>query len=322
MERAFTPGTASGHLTAKIPTVELTQTVREALAHVLAGEWDSAECVWLVDREGRLCGAVSLEVLLRADATAVVGEIGEPPPAAVAADLHQEQVALHAIQYGQHAVPVIGARGRLLGAVLAGSLLRILRSEHVEDLHRLVGIAPERRGPLGRSEEPPARSAWHRLPWLLVGLAGSMVATLTMSSYETALEQQVALGFFVPGIVYLADAVGTQSETLAVRRLARPHPPLTALVARELGTGVLIGVVLAAITWLAVLLGFGQPRLAAAVSLAVLVSATVATVIGVSFPSLLARFGRDPALGSGPLATIVQDCLSILVYFGIATRMM
>jgi magnesium transporter len=29
--------------------------------------------------------------------------------------------------------------------------------------------------------------------------------------------------------------------------------------------------------------------------------------------------GKDPAYGSGPVATIVQDLLSLLAYFGIAT---
>jgi magnesium transporter len=41
----------------------------------------------------------------------------------------------------------------------------------------------------------------------------------------------------------------------------------------------------------------------------------MATTIGLLFPWLLQRLGQDPALGSGPVATIVQDVLSLLVYF-------
>ena len=37
------------------------------------------------------------------------------------------------------------------------------------------------------------------------------------------------------------------------------------------------------------------------------------------FPWLFQRFGADPAFGSGPLATVVQDLLSITVYLFIAT---
>jgi magnesium transporter len=40
-----------------------------------------------------------------------------------------------------------------------------------------------------------------------------------------------------------------------------------------------------------------------------------ATTIGLLFPWLLTYTGKDPAFGSGPVATIVQDILSLLIYF-------
>ena len=41
------------------------------------------------------------------------------------------------------------------------------------------------------------------------------------------------------------------------------------------------------------------------------------TFIAMALPSLFKRLGLDPAFGSGPLATLLQDLLSILVYFGV-----
>jgi magnesium transporter len=38
-----------------------------------------------------------------------------------------------------------------------------------------------------------------------------------------------------------------------------------------------------------------------------------------TLPWFLDRLGLDPAFGSGPLATVVQDLLSIVIYFVIAT---
>jgi magnesium transporter len=35
-------------------------------------------------------------------------------------------------------------------------------------------------------------------------------------------------------------------------------------------------------------------------------------------PWLFSASGHDPAFGSGPLATVIQDLLSILIYFAIA----
>jgi magnesium transporter len=38
-----------------------------------------------------------------------------------------------------------------------------------------------------------------------------------------------------------------------------------------------------------------------------------------TLPWAIQRFGKDPAFGSGPLATVIQDLLSILIYFVIAS---
>jgi magnesium transporter len=59
----------------------------------------------------------------------------------------------------------------------------------------------------------------------------------------------------------------------------------------------------------------GEPRLASAVGIALAAAGTVATTIGFAFPWLFASLGRDPAFGSGPLATVIQDVLSLVIYF-------
>jgi magnesium transporter len=164
-----------------------------------------------------------------------------------------------------------------------------------------------------------------RLPWLLVGLAGSVAATLVMARFEHALAAQLAIAFFVPGIVYLADAIGTQSEAIAVRSLSLNHlghlGSLRRVLLGELATGFLLGAALALLAFPVVLAVFGQAWLAAAVALALIAAGTSATTVGMLLPWLLARLGFDPALGSGPVATIIQDVLSLLVYLGVVSAL-
>ncbi len=52
-------------------------------------------------------------------------------------------------------------------------------------------------------------------------------------------------------------------------------------------------------------------------SLALLCSCTIATAVAMILPLTLQRLGFDPAFGSGPLATVIQDLLSIVIYFAI-----
>ena len=146
-----------------------------------------------------------------------------------------------------------------------------------------------------------------------------MLAALVVAHFEHLLQDKLAIAYFVPAIVYLADAIGTQTEAIAVRGLSLSRLTLRELLAGELRTGLLIGLALAAIALPLVALSVGDLRLGVAVAAAIVVAGTVATTIGLLLPWLFQRAGRDPALGSGPVATVIQDVLSLLIYFAIAT---
>ena len=58
-----------------------------------------------------------------------------------------------------------------------------------------------------------------------------------------------------------------------------------------------------------------------AVSLAIFAACATASFVALSLPWLLNRLGIDPAFGRGPLATVIQDLLSVIIYLVIATAM-
>jgi magnesium transporter len=213
------------------------------------------------------------------------------------------------------ALPVIDREGILAGVMPAQALLHVLRREHVEDLHRLAGIRRETAQARHAIEDPPLRRARHRLPWLLVGLAGGALATAAMAGFHGTIERTLATAFFVPALVYIADAIGTQSEAIAVRGLSLTRAGIGDMIVGELRTGMLMGGALGLVAYVPILLAFGDPRLAGAVATSIFVAGSLASAIGIGFPWALARRGLDPAYGSGPLATVIQDILTIIVYF-------
>lgn len=113
----------------------------------------------------------------------------------------------------------------------------------------------------------------------------------------------------------MADAIGTQTEAIMVRGLSLSQVSIGSLLVGELRTGFLIGAILGMLSFPFVWVVFGDMRLAIAVVVSLIAAGTAATSVGLLFPWLLAKMGKDPALGSGPLATIFQDVLSLLVYF-------
>jgi magnesium transporter len=307
--------TAAAHLDATTPRARADETahqMRERLQHEQHRAWDVL-CV--IDDHERLLGIVAPDALLGLPDDTLMGEAAQRELPRVLPGTDQERVASVALHHGLNAVPVVDDAGRLLGVVGASVLLDILRREHVEDLHVLAGISRETRQAREALESPPLRRARHRLPWLLVGLVGSMLATLVVARFEQALVSKPAIAFFIPGLVYLADAIGTQSEAVAVRGLSLSHAGLARLVGSEVRTGFLIGAALSLISFPLIWFAFGDLGLAAAVVLALAGASAVATTIGLLLPWLLGRLGVDPAYGSGPVATIVQDLLSLLIYF-------
>lgn len=308
--------TAGQHLVSRVPTARVDALVDATRNALQAAEFDATDAVYLLDADGRLAGLVPMNRLLAAAPERRLIDIAVAPAPSVHPAADQEHVASLAIRHGLTAVPVVDASGRLLGVVPPLALIDVLRREHVEDLHRLAGILREDTMARHAIEDPPVRRARDRLPWLLAGLVGSALATLVVAGFEQKLESKVAIAFFIPGIVYLADAIGTQSEAIAVRGLSLSQMPLSRAIAGEFRTGLLIGLTLAALTFTLIWLWLGDARLGLAVAGALIVASAVATTIGITLPWLLARLGRDPAFGSGPLATIIQDVLSILIYFG------
>lgn len=305
--------TALEHLE-KVPTVPASATAGVARVAALSHRIEGAN-VYCVDAAGKLVGVLHVTALLGlGDAELVKDHMLAPPPC-VPADADQETVAQAAIRLGLSAIPVEDEHGRFSGVVPATALLRVLRFEHHEDLDRLSGVLRRVERVTRAADEPPSRRVLERLPWLLVGLCGSALAAWVVSTFEATLEREVTAAFFIPGIVYLADAIGTQTEAVAVRGLAQSLVNPTKTFWKELGTGLFLGSILAALVLPAVWAAFGDVRLAVSVSLATLTAGTVAAVVGFAFPLALFRLGMDPALGSGPLATVVQDVLSLLAYF-------
>jgi len=309
--------TVGGHVVASVGRGRGDETVAGVLTRLAVEKPACVELICVVDGTGRLLGAFPGGRLFTLGGAVTLREAMDPAFPRVGVEVDQEHAASLALHHAVDALPVVDREGRLLGVMPSQALLQVLRSEHVEDLHRLAGIRRETTQARHAIEDPPMRRARHRLPWLLVGLAGGALATAAMAGFQATMERVIAVAFFVPALVYLADAIGTQSEAVAVRGLSLTRAGIGHLLAAELRTGMLIGAALGVIAFPLVLLAFGNARLAAAVSTSIFVAGSFAASIGIGLPWLLARRGMDPAYGSGPVATVIQDVLSIVVYFGV-----
>jgi magnesium transporter len=190
----------------------------------------------------------------------------------------------------------------------------VLLEEHDEDLARLGGFLASSAQARSASTDTVLRRLAHRLPWLVVGFAGALLSAVVVGVFDQQLQDEVLIAFFVPGVVYIADAVGTQTEALVVRGLS-VGISIRRTAVREVITGLCVGLVLGAVALPVVWALWGDAQVATAVAVAYFAASSSATLIAMVLPALIHRLGKDPAYGAGPLSTVIQDLLSLVIYF-------
>jgi magnesium transporter len=274
--------------------------------------------LWLaVCSNGRLQGVLATAELLRADPQATAGSLAAAPLTLVQATSRAERAAWLAAHAGAAVIAVEDERGGFVGLVPSANLLPLLVREHEIDLARVGGFLSGARQARTASEEPVTRRVLHRAPWLLLGLLGAVLSARIVRAFEADLEETIAIAFFLPGIVYMADAVGTQTETLVIRGLS-VGVSVGRILRLELLTGVVVGLLLSLAIFPMAYLITGETDLSLAIAVSLMASTACATLVAMALPWLMTHLSFDPAFGSGPLATVIQDLLSIVIYFGVA----
>jgi len=317
--RRYRPETAGRLAARRVPLVRPDETVADARRAIREGTFDETDLVAVVDRDGRYVGVTPLRRLIEAEGDVAMRSIAVADWPAVDPSMDQEHAIAVAGTAAAMAIPVVD-KGELVGVLSSKTMFNVLRAEHREDLQRLAGILREGSGARHSLEDPPSRQFARRIPWLLVGLMLSSLATALMAGFQEALETTIIVAFFIPALVYLTDAIGTQTVAASVRELSLRRPALGGVLWRQLATGGMIGSALGLVSFIAIWLIFGDARIGLGVAISLVAAGTLASGIGLSLPWLLSRFGLDPAFGAGPVGTILQDVLTIAIYFFVVTQ--
>jgi magnesium transporter len=318
------PGSIDTYLVTAVPLCGPGTPVADLRVRLAGAHFQSAADVAVCILDGphhRLLGLIPIERVLAADPAALARDLMDPDPPVIAPGLDEEEAAWKAAHHGESTLAVVDDRGVFRGLVPPERLLAVLLGAHDRDLARLGGFLSSSASARHAMDEPLATRLWHRLPWLLLGLLGSAGAAALVKGFESDLASDVRLAFFIPGIVYMADAVGTQTEALVIRGLS-VGVQIRRVFLLEAATGLFVGLLIAALAYPAAWLMLGSQPIAFVVSVSLVAACSVATVVAMSLPWLMTRLGRDPAFGSGPLATVVQDLLSLVIYFAIASTVL
>lgn len=318
----FRPDQAGRQLLLKVPTATLEEHVGVVRDRILRKrQWDTINYIYVLDAKGVLKGVASIKELMASPKTRKMTFFRKKEMAVGHPHSRILILAARAIRFNIKAIPIVDERHVFLGVIGADTVLSELERHHVRELFFKAGVGPVNHF----SEVFEARITdlfvW-RFPWLFTGLIGGVFLTAIMSTFHHSLEEVVELAFFVPMIVYMADAVGTQTQTIYIRGIAFGAINGSEYVWKEFRIDVLIGLVSAGMVGAVSMFITHDPLVTAIVSIAMFLVVSSAGTVAVALAILFKRFTRDPALGGGPLTTVVQDSLSVIIYFLVATALL
>jgi magnesium transporter len=308
--------------TQAVPVCLPTDTAESVLATIQkdSATYESINYIYVL-KERTLVGVFSLHELFSASSITRVEEFMISEVAYVHVLTDAEHVAELALAQSIKAVPVVDDEGAFAGVILADVVLRILNEDHRNYLYKLTGINLKKstiHAQLGVLQQIHSR-----LPWLVIGLLGGVVGAVIVSFFEHSVEDQLFVAAFIPAIVYIADAVGNQTEMLVVRALGkRAKFSIVHYLGRELLVGVLISFILAALMFGVSLLWIKDIALSVVLALSIIATVLFSITFTVTLPWLLKKLRFDPAVASGPVATVLCDISSVSIYLAIASSVL
>ncbi|MDH5533468.1 MAG: magnesium transporter [Candidatus Pacebacteria bacterium] len=319
------PGVAGHHVTTKVPTCHSNQTIGEVKRELIENiqNFKSINYVYVLSKNDNLVGVFSFSELFKNKDDTKITKVMVTPVIVSQPQVKQNRVAHLALKHNLKSIPIVDKNNLFFGIVASDHIHKILYKEYRQDLLKSVGIVT----PHGQTEDtlnsPIITSYLHRVPWILIGILGGIAVSKIIGLFEETLSTNIILASFIPLIVYVSSAVGTQTQTLFIRDLAfHSKLPLLKYVAKHSLITFLMALTSSLLVTGVLSLLLGQAYLGFVIGLAIFVSISSSALIAIAVPYTLILFNQDPANGSGPFATIIQDATSTFIYFMIATLLL
>jgi len=279
---------------------------------------DHTDQIFVVDRSQHLRGVLPLGKL-------IVSDLDEKVSAVMVRDdyvaLYPDDKAQDAAQaferYDLVSAPVIDASGRLMGRVTVDAVVDYISERSENQLLNKGGL---------RESEDVFASVWesvrNRWSWLAINMVTAFIASRVIGIFEGTIEQLVALATLMPIVAGIGGNSGNQTITMIVRAFALGQiTPWQAkqLLKKEIAVALVNGLIWGSLLGLVAYWLYDSYTLGLVMTAAMTLNLMLAATMGVVIPITMAKFGRDPALGSSVMITFCTDSGGFFIFLGLAT---
>ena len=318
---SYEPDTAGGLMMTEFASYPMASTVREVVDDLTGGEVDyqllTVHYAYVVVKRSKLKGVIRLRDLVFADPDRTIGELAAPAMT-VSPDATLVELETFFDEHDIAAVPVVDARGSLLGIVRRRAVLEALTERSEADHMKAAGIIG---GDELRSMPVTIRSR-RRLAWLSINIGLNIIAASVIAAYEDTLTAVIALAVFLPIVSDMSGCSGNQAVAVSMRELtlgAAVPKDVFRVWRKEAAVGIINGLALGTLLGLAAWAWKGNAVLGLVVGAALALNTVVAVSIGGTVPLVLRGLKLDPAVASGPVLTTVTDMCGFFLLLSLAS---
>jgi len=281
-----------------------------------AEDVEKVYAVYVTDDNGILLGILSLKKIVLASKDTRIERLYDKDVIFVETYRPAEEVAELMQRYDLDALPVVNVQGKLLGRITIDDVIDVITEQANSDTLAMAGIT-------GDVEENDTilQQTRARLPWLLVGMMGGILAAKFISFFEGDLKIVPAMAAFIPIIGSTGGNVGIQTSSIILQSIADKtglNISVWSRLIRMFAVASINGLIISGIVFGFNLLIGNELQLALVVSSALLSVVFLASFTGTVTPIVLEKIGINPAVASGPFITTANDLIGYGVYFGLA----
>ncbi|WP_455926483.1 magnesium transporter [Pseudomonas putida] len=275
--------------------------------------------LFVVDHDGVLKGVLPIKRLLVNDPEKQVAEVMANDPVSFHPDEDAYDAAQAFERYDLISAPVVDKNARLIGRLTIDEMVDLIREESETEVLNMAGL---------REEEDIFASVWrslrNRWSWLAINLITAFVASRVIGLFEGSIERLVALAALMPIVAGIGGNSGNQTITMIVRAMALDqvspgNSNTTRLLRKELAVSLINGIVWGGVIGVVAFMLYGSWSLGVVMTAAMTLNLLLAAFMGVLIPMTLAKFGRDPAMGSSVMITAMTDSGGFFIFLGLAT---
>ena len=273
--------------------------------------------IFVTDEAGVLKGVLPVRKLLVSDPDALVEDVMATEVVSFRPEEDAADAALAFERYDLVTAPVLDEHGVLIGRLTVDEMVDVIREESETEALNLAGLKEEE-----DLFAPVIDSVKNRWAWLAINLCTAFVASRVIGAFEGSIEKLVALAALMPIVAGIGGNSGNQTITMIVRALAMGQlqpGQANRLWRKELGVSVINGVVwggaLGVLAWML----YGSFSLGLVMLAATTLNLMLAATMGVLIPTMMERFGKDPAVGSSVLITACTDSGGFFIFLGLAS---